>query len=310
MAETTPDHRAALGALALSLLVFAPSFAATKVAVDGLGVSTSAAIRLLGGGGILLLAAHRSWPALRPHWRTIVLLGIAGMGLQTWAISVGIDAGTASLGALILGLEPIFIAIFGALLIRERPSRWVIGGLALGLAGVVVVSGVLTVGVSGTPLVAVLALGVTTISFSGYAARLPELTRTVGGIPAAGATMTAGGLAIVPLALIEVVRGTAVQGDARTSTVVGSAYLVFGQTAVGYALFTYAVARIRTSLLAVILYALPPLAVLADWALIDERPHGRDIAGGALILLAVAVGTRRGARVAPGRAPGSAQADC
>jgi drug/metabolite transporter (DMT)-like permease len=75
--------------------------------------------------------------------------------------------------------------------------------------------------------------------------------------------------------------------------VIGSAYLVFGQTAIGYALFTYAVGRIRTSLLAVLLYALPPLAVLADWLLIGERPHGRDVAGGALILLAVAVGTRR-----------------
>jgi drug/metabolite transporter (DMT)-like permease len=296
MAETTPDRRPALVALACSLLVFAPSFAATKVAVDGLGVSTSAAIRLLGGGGILLLAAHRSWPALWRNRNTIALLGIAGMGLQTWTISVGIDAGTASLGALILGLEPIFIAIFGALLVRERLGPWVIGGLVLGLAGVVVVSGVLTEGISGTPLVAVLALCVTTVSFSAYAARLPELTRLVGGIPAAGATMTVGGLAVVPLALVELARGTAVQGDARASTVLGSAYLVLGQTAVGYALFTYAVARIRTSLLAVLLYALPPLAVLADWLLIDERPHGRDVAGGALILLAVAVGTRRPAR--------------
>ncbi len=63
----------------------------------------------------------------------------------------------------------------------------------------VVVSGVLTVGVSGTPLVAVLALCVTTVSFSAYAARLPELTRLLGGIPAAGATMTVGGLAVAAL---------------------------------------------------------------------------------------------------------------
>ena len=159
MPESTTTRRSAVAALALSLLIFAPSFAATKVSVDGLGVATSATIRLIGGGGLLLLIAHRSWPELRRHWRPLALLGVAGMGVQTLAISIGIDAGTASLGALILGLEPIFIALFGALLTHDRPSRATIAGLALGLAGVVVVSGVLTVGISGTPLVAVLALG-------------------------------------------------------------------------------------------------------------------------------------------------------
>jgi drug/metabolite transporter (DMT)-like permease len=294
--ESTSDRRSALAALALSLVVFAPSFAATKVAVDGLGVATSSAIRLVCGGGILLLIAHRSWPLLRPHWRPLALLGITGMGLQTFAISIGIDAGTASLGALILGLEPVCIALFGALLLREPPGGRTIAGLVLGLAGVVVVSGVLTVGVSGTPLLAVVALCVTTVSFSLYAVRLPTWTRLVGGIPAAGATMFAGGLAIVPFALVEIVRGTAVQSDARASTVLGSAYLVLGQTAIGYALFSFAVSRLRPALLAVMLYALPPLAVLADWALIDERPAGRDVVGGALILLGVAIGTRRARR--------------
>ena len=36
-----------------------------------------------------------------------------------------------------------------------------------------------------------------------------------------------------------------------------------------------------------------PLAVLADWILIGEEPHARDIAGGLLILVGVAIGTRR-----------------
>jgi len=294
--ESTTSRRPAVAALALSLLLFAPSFAATKVAVDGLGVATSASIRLVAGGAILLLIGHRSWRLVRVHWRPLAFLGVTGMGLQTFAVSIGIDAGTASLGALILGLEPVCIALFGALLLREHPGTNMLIGLGLGLAGVVVVSGILTVGVSGTPLVAVLALAVTTVSFSIYAVRLPAVARLVGGIPTAGATMTAGGLAIVPFALVEVLRGVAVHSDARASTIVGSAYLVIGQTVVGYALFVYAVSRLRSAQLAIMLYALPPLAVLADWILIGERPHARDLVGGALILLGVAVGTRNSAR--------------
>jgi drug/metabolite transporter (DMT)-like permease len=277
-------------------VIFAPSFAATKVAVDGLGVATSASIRLVTGGGILLLVSHRSWPLVRRYWRPLALLGVTGMGVQTYAISIGIDAGTASLGALILGLEPVCIALFGALLLRERPAGPTIIGLLLGLAGVVVVSGILTVGASGTPLLAVVALAVTTVSFSIYAVRLPAFAHLVGGVAAAGASMLAGGLAIAPFTLLEVLRGTAVQDDARASTIIGSAYLVLGQTAIGYALFVYALARLRPALLAIMLYALPPLAVLADWILIDEQPHARDLVGGALILLGVAIGTRRARR--------------
>jgi drug/metabolite transporter (DMT)-like permease len=292
--DSTTSRRPALAALALSLVVFAPSFAATKVSVDGLGVATSATIRLLGGGAILLLIARRSWPLLWMHRRPLALLGITGMGLQTYAISIGIDAGSASLGALILGIEPVCIALFGALLLRERPERSALIGLGFGLAGVVVVSGILTVGVQGTPLLAVVALVVTTVSFSIYAVRLPAFAHLVGGIPAAAATMVAGGLAILPFALVEVMRGTAVHADARASAILGSGYNVLGQTVVGYALFVYAVARLRPALLAVVLYALPPLAVLANWILIGERPHARDLVGGALILLGVAIGTARG----------------
>jgi drug/metabolite transporter (DMT)-like permease len=294
--DSTTSRRPALAALALSLVVFAPSFAATKVSVDGLGVATSATIRLLGGGGILLLIAHRSWPLLWKHRRPLALLGISGMGVQTYAISIGIDAGSASLGALILGIEPVCIALFGALLLRERPERSALVGLAFGLAGVVVVSGIITVGAGGTPLLAVVALVITTVSFSIYAVRLPAFTHLVGGIPAAAATMTAGGLAIVPFALVEVVRGVAVHDHARSSAILGSGYNVIGQTVVGYAFFVYAVARLRPALLAVVLYGLPPLAVLANWILIGERPLARDVAGGALILLGVAIGTRRATR--------------
>jgi drug/metabolite transporter (DMT)-like permease len=293
--DSTTSRRPALAALALSLVVFAPSFAATKVSVDGLGVATSAMIRLVGGGGLLLLIAHRSWPLLWQYRRPLALLGITGMGVQTYAISIGIDAGSASLGALILGIEPVCIALFGALLLRERPERSALIGLGFGLAGVVVVSGILTVGAEGTPLLAVVALVITTVSFSVYAVRLPAFAHLVGGIPAAAASMTAGGLAIVPFALVEVIRGTAVHADARASTIIGSGYNVLGQTVVGYALFVYAVARLRPALLAVMLYALPPLAVLANWILIGERPLARDVVGGALILLGVAIGTRRAA---------------
>ena len=158
-----------------------------RSSVDGLGVATSATIRLIGGRwhpaadrASLVAATAAPLAPARAARRG------RAWACRPYAISIGIDAGTASLGALILGLEPICIALFGALLVRDRPSRTDHRrarararrrGRRLRAS--------LTVGISGTPLVAVLALGITTISFSLYAVRLPGLTRLVGGVPAA-----------------------------------------------------------------------------------------------------------------------------
>ena len=259
-------------------------------------MATSATIRLIGGGGLLLLIAHRSWPDVRRHWRPLALLGVAGMGVQTLAISIGIDAGTASLGALILGLEPIFIALFGALLTHDRPSRATIAGLALGLAGVVVVSGVLTVGISGTPLVAVLALGITTISFSLYAVRLPGLTRLVGGVPAAAATYDRG-RPRDPAARAR----RAVRAEPRCMTTCARARSWDRRTRGGAVGDRLRVLRVRGRAPAPVDprgHAVRVATARGARRLGADRraPAGRHLVGGTLILLGVAVATRRAAR--------------
>ena len=54
-----------------------------------------------------------------------------------------------------------------------------------------------------------------------------------------------------------------------------------------------------SSSLAVTLYLLPPLGVLASWALLGEEPHARDALGAVFILSAVALAERGRRRAAP-----------
>jgi drug/metabolite transporter (DMT)-like permease len=283
----------ALAALGLALAVFAPSFAATRVAADGLGVGTVTGIRLLLGGGALCLLAAPAVVGLRPALRRLLWLGAYGMGLQTLFLCIGVDAGTASLGALILGLEPVGIALVGALAARQLPTHSTVAGLALGLAGVVAVSGVVSVGVSGTPLRAVLALLGTTACFSVYAVRLKRELTPENAVAVTGLTMVGGGLAVLPLVVAELALGKTVQADADVWTAVGAGYLVLCQTVIGYVAFSRALAHLSADVVAVLLYLLPPLSVLAAWALLGETPHVRDAVGGALILVGVAVASRR-----------------
>jgi O-acetylserine/cysteine efflux transporter len=61
---------------------------------------------------------------------------------------------------------------------------------------------------------------------------------------------------------------------------------------VAYLLFAHVLSRIDASRFAVVLYAVPTLGVVASWALLGERPLGRDVTGGAVILAAVWISER------------------
>ena len=94
-------------------------------------------------GGLVALAVFRAsgtpWPGrdtLRPHmWRSVVVAGTALSFFYALAVLPL---------AVVLALSftsPIFIALFAALILGERPNRSIFVALALGFAGVLVVLG-------------------------------------------------------------------------------------------------------------------------------------------------------------------------
>ena len=116
------------------LLLFALTFPAMKAATTGprRRHRHGAALRDRERGA----AAASAGATLRhigPVWRKLVLAGVVGLGAQAVFMVAGVDAGSASLGALILGLEPIGIAVCAALVGGEHLDRRTVGALALGL---------------------------------------------------------------------------------------------------------------------------------------------------------------------------------
>src|SRR4051794_6733736 len=160
-------ERAARAELWLMLVMFGISFPAYKAASEGFGVGSVAAVRFL--LATALLAAVDGLPRMEPRLRRRLLaIGAVGLGGQALAMTAGIDAGTSTLGALVLGLEPIGVALAAAALLGERPTARTRAGLALGLAGVAVVSGVVTAGPASLPLAALAYLLATVVGFSLY----------------------------------------------------------------------------------------------------------------------------------------------
>ena len=279
----------------MTLVLFGSSFPAFKLATERFGVGTVVGLRFALATATLIVI-FRGLPALEPRmWRRLLAIGALGLGGQAVMMIAGIDAGSSTLGALVLGLEPIGVAVAAVLVARERPTPATLLGLGLGLCGVAVVSGLFTSGVSGggRPVAFLL---VTVVLFAAYTV---SVRREAGRVDAgAVALVTSIGACIVtlPLIALDAAHGQVVQGDLDASSVAVAVYIGVG-SGIAYFLFAHVLSRLPASRFAVAMYAVPTLGVLASWAVLGERPIARDVVGGAMILAAVWVAEhRRGGR--------------
>jgi drug/metabolite transporter (DMT)-like permease len=90
--------------------------------------------------GVVALATRAPWPADRMQWLHIGVSGLlihaVYLGGVFSAIRLGLPAGVT---ALVVGLQPVLAALGAGLFLRERVRATQWAGLALGLAGVVLV---------------------------------------------------------------------------------------------------------------------------------------------------------------------------
>jgi len=90
--------------------------------------------------GAIALATRAPWPASPAQWMHIGVSGLlihaVYLGGVFTAIRLGLPAGVT---ALVVGLQPVLTALGAGLLLRERVRATQWAGLALGLAGVVLV---------------------------------------------------------------------------------------------------------------------------------------------------------------------------
>src|SRR3954470_16578273 len=160
-------HRSPLAALAAANLVYAAAFPASQYGLEHFGPFTLAGLRFLLAGGLLApmgLAVLRRLPT-RDRMRLLAIATL-GLWLQMVLIYEGINAANGAIAAVIVGLEPVMIAVWAAILLDERFGRNRAAGLAIGLCGSLLVAGLGASG--GAPARSVVLLLGTGLTFSWF----------------------------------------------------------------------------------------------------------------------------------------------
>ena len=276
--------------LLLLAAVWGASYFFIKVAVDEVEPAPMMAFRTLLAAAVLLayvvwrLGREGAFADLRAAWRHCFVLGILNAALPFWLIGWGekhIDSG---LAAVVQASVPIFNAL---LILRflphERLTRTRSVGLAIGIVGVAVVTGIHPEG-GNLAILGALAVVLSSLSYAGagiYGQR--AVSGTAGPVLAAG-SMLFGGLILLPLALFQL--PTSSPSLEATASVLALSLL---GTAFAQLVLFRMLALHGSSRLSLVTYLIPGFALGYGALILDEEITAATLGGLALILAGVAL---------------------
>ena len=237
--------------------------------------------------GLLLLAlpvgatGHRM-PRGEWWWRSAVL-GVLNVGAFFILIYLAAQLLPSSLAAMLMATAPAVMMLFAWPLLRERPHLLSLFGALLGFTGVVLM---LATGSATANAAGVLAsLGAMTMSSVGFV-----LTKRWGGdVPLLSLTawqLTAGGLAIVPVAVVIEGLPPALTG----SEALGFGYVAIVATAIAYVAWFSALRHLGAGAVGLVGLLNPLTGVLLGAAVAGEAFTPWQFAGMALVLVGITLG--------------------
>ena len=280
-----------LGVL-LAVLMWGVSFVATKAVVTEIRPAALIFARALLGAGLLLaLLAARRRPLVPPRdaWRELFAMGFVGVAFHQMLQAIALVSTSAVNTGWLIGLTPIWAALFSAVRLRERFPPGKLLGLLLGFAGagLVVTRGRIH-GLLGLPSTrGDLLILASTVNWAFYSSLGQPLLRRIGPTLA-----TAGALACGTLQLLPLVVATGAWRDYWRLSGTGWAALVFlglGCSGLGYLFWYGGLRRIELSRVAAFLYLEPLVTAAAAVFWLGEPLGPLTLAGGVLLLLGVAV---------------------
>ncbi len=272
-----------VGAVALATSLIGTIGTAAEFGPDSVSpVATGAWRGVIGAAGLLLVSTSRGqapWRYRLPaRWVALGGLGVVASQLSFFEATArtGVAVGT----LVVIGVGPLVAGVIDWMAYRQRPDRRWLAGVAVALAGVVLLSGgAAEVVWSGVAFGVLAGCG---IPCQGFAAQ--QMMRDLPLLTTMATIMTTGAILMLPVALGSL--DTAFASTASASTVV---YLGLVTVTLAHSLWGAGLKRLSLSVAVVVGLLEPAVAATLAMTVLSEPVTAALVAGICLVMAGVAV---------------------
>lgn len=235
---------------------------------------------------------RRDWPKIRKSWRILLLLGLGGVAAFPTFLYWGLQYTTALNSVLLQAAIPPLVLLASFLLFGERASAGQLAGVAVSLAGVLVI---ITQGQPWMLLHLGLNIGDAAILFGIvlYAGYPPLLRRApdIHPLSLLACLFMAGAAATAPLWAIELASGRVMRMEPAAFAAIG--YVSVVASVLAYLFFNRGVALIGAGRAGQFVHLMPVFGAVLAVLLLHERLHLFHVFGVALIAAGIGLASIR-----------------
>lgn len=225
-------------------------------------------------------------------WKNLVLIGsfmsLGQFALLYVSMALGMPPGLASL---LLQTQVVLTVIVAAIVLRERPTRAQIAGIAIGMLGLAVVVASHSAVAPWFPLVIIL-LAALSWAIGNVLARRAKA--------ASGLSLVVWSGAVVPIpafALSLIIETPPVVfealGNFTLNAVLSTVYTVVFASLIGYGIWNTLLARYPAGAVVPFTLLVPIVGIVSAWLVLGELPTVLELVGGAVMLTGLAIAVIR-----------------
>jgi len=242
-------------------------------------------VSLIYAAGLLVMG---NWRIARNDWPRLLLLSLVGMLGYNLGSAFGFEKVTAGIGSLIIGTQPLLIALLGSLIARERLTLPAIAGLVLAFSGTGLLVWHDIGGGGGTDmLLGSLFVFVSGVCWALYVVLTKPLIRKYGAYSISAWSIIIATLAMMAMlarpSTLHTIEGMSV------SNWLDMAYMAGLSTLIAAITWNYGSSRLPAATAGAFIYLVPIIGVTAGALMLGETITSAMLMGGALILAGVAL---------------------